>query len=84
MVFGKFIEGIAKARIGNKFGFIYPTGKIAIPVEFDYCEEFSNGYALIKQQEKWGAINKEGKIVVEPKLGPEEVKTILREKYGRL
>lgn len=43
MVFGKFIDGIAKARIGNKFGFIYPTGKIAIPIDFDYCEEFNNG-----------------------------------------
>lgn len=82
-VFGKFIEGIAKARIGNKYGFIYPTGKIAIPIEFDYCEEFSNGYALIKQQEKWGAINKHGEIIIEPRFDYEEVKTTLKEKYGR-
>ncbi len=83
MVFGKFIEGIAKARIGNKFGFIYPTGEIAIPIEFDYCEEFSNGYAIIKQQDKWGAINKDGKIIIEPKFDYQEVKTALKEKYGR-
>jgi hypothetical protein len=83
MVFGKFIEGIAKARIGNKFGFIYPTGKIAIPVEFDYCEEFSNGYAFIKQQDKWGAINKDGKIIIEPKFGYEEVKTSLKERADK-
>ena len=82
-VFGKFIDGIAKARIGDKFGFIYPTGKIAIPIQFDYCEEFSNGYALIKQQDKWGAINKSGKIVIEPKFAYEEVKATLKEKYGR-
>lgn len=83
MVFGKFIDGIAKARIGDKFGFIYPTGKIAIPIQFDYCEEFSNGYALIKQQDKWGAIDKSGKIVIEPKFTYEEVKTALKETYGR-
>ncbi len=83
MVFGKFIDGIAKARIGNKFGFIYPTGKIAIPIIFDYCEEFSNNYALIKQENKWGAINRDGKIVIEPMYAYEEVKTTLKEKYGR-
>lgn len=83
IVFGKFIDGIAKARIGDKYGFIYPTGKIAIPIVFDYCEEFNNGYALFKQQDKWGAINKDGKIIIEPKFPYEEVKTTLKEKYGR-
>jgi hypothetical protein len=83
MVFGKFIDGIAKARIGNKFGFIYPTGKIAIPIVFDYCEEFSNGYALFKQQDKWGAIDKDGKVIIEPKFDYEAVKATLKEKYGR-
>ena len=83
MVFGKFIDGIAKARIDNKFGFIYPTGKIAIPIIFDYCEEFNNGYALFMQQDKWGAINRQGKIIIEPKFAYEEVKTTLKEKYGR-
>ena len=83
MVFGKFIDGMAKARIGNKFGFIYPSGKIAIPIKFDYCEEFTNGFALFKQQENWGAINKEGKVVIEPKFDHQQVKTMLNDKYGR-
>lgn len=79
-VFGKFIDGIAKARIGDKFGFIYPSGKVAIPIQFDYCEEFNNGYALMQQKERWGAINKKGEIVVEPKFSYEEVKIMLKEK----
>ncbi len=83
LVFGKFTDGMAKARIGSKFGFIYSSGKIAIPIEFDYCEDFNNGYAIIKHQDKWGAINKKGKVVIEPKFGYEEVKTTLTEKYGR-
>ncbi|WP_439880135.1 WG repeat-containing protein [Pontibacter sp. MBLB2868] len=83
MVFGDFIEGIAKARIGDKFGFIYPSGKVAIPIHFDFCEDFSGGYALIKQQENWGAINKSGKVVVEPKYKYEEVKAELKRKYNR-
>lgn len=83
MVFGDFIEGVAKARIGDKFGFIHPSGKVAIPIHFDYCENFSGGYALIKQQEKWGAINLGGKVVIEPKYRYEEVKAELKRKYKR-
>lgn len=83
MVFGKFLEGVAKARIGNKFGFIYPTGKVVIPIEFDYCEDFNNGFALIKKGDNWGAINKKGIIVIEPTKEYQEVKTELKEKYGR-
>ncbi len=83
MVFGDFIEGVAKARIGDKFGFIHPSGKVAIPVHFDYCEDFSGGYALIKQQEKWGAIDKSGKVVVKPIYKYEEVKAELNRKYKR-
>ena len=83
MVFGKFIEGVAKARIENKFGFIYPTGKVAISIQFDYCEDFSKGYAIIKQQDKWGAIDKTGKLIIAQKFAYEEVKATLKEKYGR-
>ncbi|NVO32508.1 WG repeat-containing protein [Hymenobacter lapidiphilus] len=64
MVFGNFIEGVAKARIGNKYGFIYPNGKLVVPVIFDSCANFANGYALVGNNKKWGAINKQGSIVV--------------------
>lgn len=83
MVFGDFIEGLAKARIGNKFGFVFPTGKLAIPFIFDYCEDFSKGHALIRQDDKWGAINKKGEVIIEPKKTYEEVKTELKEKQNR-
>jgi hypothetical protein len=82
MVFGKFLEGVAKARIGNKFGFIYPTGKVAIPIEFEYCEDFNNGYALIRQGDKWGAINKKGEIVIQPTKAHQEVVDEVK-KYAR-
>ena len=83
MVFGKFIDGIAKARIDNKFGFIYPTGKVAIPIQFDYCEDFDRGYAIIKQQNKWGAIDRKGNVIIEPSFAYDEVSATLKEKYGR-
>jgi hypothetical protein len=83
MVFGDFIEGVAKARIGNKYGFIYPTGKVAIPIVFEYCENFNNGYALIKQGDKWGAINKKGKIIIKPDKEYEAVKHELKATFGK-
>jgi hypothetical protein len=82
MVIGKFFEGLAKARIGDKFGYLFPSGKIAIPVIYDFCENFSGGYAIIKQQDKWGAIDKTGKSVIEAVFTYEEVKAQLKEKYG--
>jgi hypothetical protein len=80
MVFGKFIDGLAKARIGDKYGFINAEGKVAMPVQFDFCEEFNNGYAIIKQQGKWGAIDQSGKVVIEPMADYEKLKSILKEK----
>lgn len=83
MVFGQFIEGVAKVRIGDKYGFMYPTGKIAVPIKFDYCEDFFNGYAIIQQSNKWGAIQKDGKVIIEPKFDYGQVKAILKEKFDR-
>lgn len=82
MVFGKFITGIAKARIGDKFGFIFPTGKIALPIQYDYCDDVKNGYAMIKQGDKWGAVNAKGKIIIKPTKEPQKVINELKEKYG--
>ena len=82
MVIDKFYEGVAKARIGDKFGFLYPSGKIAIPITFEYCEVFKNGYALILEKDKWGAIDKQGKIIIKTNYTHEEVEKMLKEKYG--
>ncbi|MBF0694634.1 MAG: WG repeat-containing protein [Flavobacterium sp.] len=83
VVFGDFIEGVAKARINNKFGFIYPTGEVAIPIQFEYCDNFRNGYAYIMQGNKWGLINKKGEIVIETKFEFEDLQIIVEKKYGR-
>ena len=81
LVFGRLIEGVMKARIDDKYGFVYPDGNVAIPVQFDYCEEFKKGYAMIKKNETWGAIDKKGIIVIEPTFSHEEVERVLKEKY---
>jgi WG containing repeat len=74
MVFGKFTEGLAKARVGNKFGYVDGHGKLLIPIVFDYCEDFENGSAIIQQKGKWGAIDKKGKIIIQPKYDYQEIR----------
>lgn len=83
-VIGDFKEGVAKVRIEDKYGFIYPNGKLAIPVKFHYCEDFIGGYAIIREKNNWGAINKRGRIIIKPNLDYKSVLDQLRIKYGRI
>jgi hypothetical protein len=69
-------EGLFKVRIENKYGFIDYHGKIAIPIEFNFCEDFHNGFSII-QKNKWGAIDRNGRTVIEPKYEYQEVKKML-------
>jgi hypothetical protein len=46
LVVANLKEGLAKARIGNQYGFVNAVGKVAISITLEYCEEFNNGYAL--------------------------------------
>lgn len=73
MVFGDFHDGLAKARIGNKFGFINELGEIVIPIRYDYCEEFINGLSVVTINKKWLVINTKGKVVIQPNDSYEEV-----------
>lgn len=73
MVFGDFNNGIAKARIENKFGFINEQGKIVIPIKYDYCNDFENGISIVKMNERFGAINQKGEEIVKPIYQYDEV-----------
>jgi hypothetical protein len=83
MVFAELVEGMIKTRIADRYGFLSPDGKIAIPIKFEYCEDFNNGHAMIRQMDKWGAINKMGKIIVEPTFDYQQVKSILKARQGK-
>ena len=62
-----FSEGLAAVRIGDwetgKSGFINKEGKIVINLQFDGAGEFSEGLAVVGIGEKYGVIDKTGKIV---------------------
>lgn len=44
----------------NKYGYINEFGEWAIPATFDFAMPFSEGFAVVKNEEMWGLINDEG------------------------
>tara|TARA_R110000868_G_scaffold362320_1_gene624427 strand:+ start:370 stop:639 length:270 start_codon:yes stop_codon:yes gene_type:complete len=51
---------------GGRVGFIDKTRKVVIEQQYDKVRDFKNGYAAVRQGEKWGFIDTAGKWVIEP------------------
>lgn len=65
-VWGDFVGGLSRWKVGNKFGFIDRTGKIVIEPAFDLTFHFSEGLAAVQIDGKWGYIDTTGKFVIQP------------------
>lgn len=88
-----FSDGMARVKVGNKWGYIDKTGKLLIPAKFDIdssyfisapffsrsildklprntwsAGNFSEGLAPVKVGNRWGYIDKKGKMVIPPKF----------------
>ena len=65
----QYSDGLACVDIYNKddsykCGYIDAKGHIAIPLIYDSAWQFSEGLAVVAQDNKWGFINSKGKIVI--------------------
>ncbi len=50
----------------GRFAYINRDGEIAFPLRFDYAYGFSSdGYAYVKNEDKWGVIDTSGKFIIE-------------------
>lgn len=58
-------KGSACVRFGDKFAFIGPDGKLSGAI-FDEARPYQEGRAAVKQNGKWGFINKKGVMVIPP------------------
>ncbi|MCS7004551.1 MAG: WG repeat-containing protein [Cytophagales bacterium] len=58
-----FSEGLAAVYKYGKWGFVNTDGEIVIPFQYDEVEEFINGTAYVKKENKSFYIDKEGKCV---------------------
>ncbi len=70
---GLFYEDVAPVvEKGKPIQFIDKDGDVKVTLDklngksVELCTNFSNGLALVKVGEFWGAVNKSGKVVVEP------------------
>ena len=72
-----FKDGYAKAFLKGVFKILNLAGQeckiyndklIVIPAKYDSVRDFKNGYACVELNEKWGAIDTEGKEIIEPQF----------------
>lgn len=61
-----FSEGLAAVYTGSKYGYIDKTGKEVIAPQFDFADSFSEGLAIVRDdQDLYGAINTKGELVID-------------------
>lgn len=52
---------------GDKYGFVDRNGKLVVDYKYDKAYEFNSyGFAAVKKDGKWGAINEQGQEVIAP------------------
>lgn len=54
-----------RVKLKDKYGFIDKTGKIKIPLIYDFAESFKYGFARVKLDSKFGYIDKSGKVIID-------------------
>jgi len=61
----KYISGIARARKGNKWGYIDTKNQIVVPFLYDEIQLFNNvNLATVKQNGQYGFVNRLGEVII--------------------
>ncbi len=55
-----FKDGLVGIKVGEKWGFLNTSGKIAIPAKYDDVSEFNSGYAIAKMGSTFIILNTKG------------------------
>ena len=63
-----FSDGLARVRIGGKWGYVNKEGQVVIKPQFDDIWDFSGGLARVRVDGKYGYINREGQYVIKPQF----------------
>jgi len=65
---GRFREGRAPAKQGDKWGYVDRSGEFVIPPRFDWASHLQGPVAQVKMGGKWGLIDRDGKMLIAPQL----------------
>jgi hypothetical protein len=63
-----FSDGLAGVTNGAKYGFIDTSGKLAIPLEYEFASRFSEGLAVVSIDGESGFIDTKGAVAIEPQF----------------
>lgn len=63
-VAGFFSQGLAAVRVDGLYGYIDPTGRMAIAPRFEAAGSFAGGYAEIRLNDASGIIDRSGRLVI--------------------
>lgn len=66
--YGYFSGDLVRISQNGKYGYADRSGKIVIPPQFGFAEEFSEGLAQIILNRKCGYIDRSGKIAIQPQF----------------
>jgi serine/threonine-protein kinase len=59
-----FSDGLARVKIGDRYGFLNTKGELAIPCVYDSATSFEDGLAEVATGTKYGCIDTDGQIVI--------------------
>jgi WG containing repeat len=64
-------EGMVTIALGGRFGFVDLETGLVLDPRWDACGHFSEGLCYVSHGDRWGFINKTGKVVIGPhQMGP--------------
>ena len=75
-------NGLALAKLNNKFGYIDRKGNTIIDYKFDNAKGFKYDLAAVEVNKKWGFINRNNELVIEPKF--KNVSSSFRNIYAKV
>lgn len=65
---GGVVDGLISVQKNGvdsyKHGFIDTTGKVVVPLQYDYAYEFINGYSMVRLDDKWGLVDTKGNVMI--------------------
>lgn len=78
-------DGFAGVEKDGRCGFVNRAGRLKIPLQFKSIRSFHNGYAAVQfGDDRWGYIDKRGKVVWEDKSGRVKMLGDFHEDYARV
>ena len=56
-------EGLARVRLGDKWGHVNEVGEVTTPLIYDGAGNFCRGLACVRLDNKWGHVNTAGEVI---------------------